>query len=510
MASWFRRYRPEQLLFLGFLVLALALLTVDFFRNPVHGFTGYRWIMTGLLVVTLGLTAWTLLGGLKGPAAIFLAMAFAAFTYVAVSFNGAHSVTVTMFILLIVVAVPLLGWGAALFTTVASLAVLWVLAFLPIPIALPEATVQARNLSMVFGGVFLLVWWYSRQLREGAARLRQSNVELEARVDERTKQVLVSEKLATVGRLSAGLAHELNTPLGAVSSSHASAEAALRAGLVSAFRNLSPGNSERRALLEALVDRILNAEPPTHLPSSTESRERRKQLRQWGDEGELPFEVRTALVDVLADLPRLERSEFLALGRDPGWKVSLSLLESVHTLVRSLDVIGRGTRRMEQVVRSFQTLSRGETDSPAVSLDPREELEGSLVLLKSRIPTSIEIVRSFEPVRVLCRPDRLGRVLVNLVTNALQAMDYQGTLELSVAREKDFALLCVADSGPGVPEPLRERIFEPFFTTKPPGEGNGLGLSLSRQICEEEGGSLRLEPRTGRTVFAVRLPLAGA
>lgn len=509
MAPFGRRFSPEQWLFLGFLLLSLVLLVADFFRNPVVGFGGYRWFMAGLVVLMLGLIVWTWLGGLRAPASVFIALVFLAFTFVALQWNGVHSVTVTMYILLIFIAVPLLGWGTALVVTGASLVALWALAFLPVPMALPSPQIQARNLTLIFTGVFLLGWWNSRQLRQVADHLRHTNSQLEVRVAERTKQVLVSEKLATVGRLSAGLAHELNTPLGAVTSAHSSAEIALRSGLLLAFHELGGLPTERREFLESLVGRILATRNSALLASSTMVRDRRKLLLQWGLEGEVEPEVCEALAEGVAEVPGLEREEFLNLGRGPDWQVALRLLEATQTLVRSLEVIGRGAKKMALVVRSFQTLSRKEADADPTPTSPLDELESVLVLLQSRMPPTVELKRDYdETVVLLCRPDRLGQVLINLITNALQAMDYKGILELVIRRDDMFGVIEVIDSGPGVPIELQERIFEPFFTTKAPGEGNGLGLDLSRRICHEEGGALSLDQQPRRTRFVIRLPLA--
>ena len=105
--------------------------------------------------------------------------------------------------------------------------------------------------------------------------------------------------------------------------------------------------------------------------------------------------------------------------------------------------------------------------------------------------------------------DQLNQVWTNLVHNALQAMDYQGTLEVAVTETATDATVSVTDSGPGIPEDAQTRIFEPFYTTKPAGEGTGLGLAICRDIVQKHGGSLEVESQPGRTQFRVTLPKTG-
>jgi signal transduction histidine kinase len=509
MRTFFRPLRPEQILLLSFLAISFLLLTADMFREPVRGFAGYRWLIDGLTGLMVVLGVWTYFGGVKGPATVFLILVFVALTVVAVLVNGVHSVTVTMFILLILISVPLLGWGIALALTLASLVCLWALAFFDIPIVLPSRLVQARNLTVIFVGVLLLVRWYGRQLQAVADRLRQTNVLLEQRVDERTRQILASERLATVGRLTADLAHELNTPLGALSSASASAVHELHSGLGRAIESLQTLGPNRRLFLESLMARILAESAPYRILSSTEARERKRALVQLGLDAGLPADRCSALAEVLHEFPPLTSGELGALGRDEGWKEDLATLETFHALKRSLEVVKLGTEKLGMVVRSFQRITHASADTPPAAVDPCAELENALTLLQGRIPSTVEVERSFEEgVLVWCRADRFGQVVINLITNALYAMDYRGTLELHLKREAPFAAIAIVDSGTGIPAEIRDRIFEPFFTTKPSGEGLGLGLDLARRLCLEEGGSLEVTSVPGRTEFTMKLPLA--
>jgi signal transduction histidine kinase len=109
---------------------------------------------------------------------------------------------------------------------------------------------------------------------------------------------------------------------------------------------------------------------------------------------------------------------------------------------------------------------------------------------------------------ILARRDRLSQVWINLIDNAIQAMSHSGRLEVAIRRAGDVVEVSITDSGAGIAEELQERIFTPFFTTKSSGLGTGIGLSISKRIVEESGGTIVFVSRPGKTTFTVRLPVA--
>lgn len=502
-----KRLSPEKILFLLFLAIGLVIVFLMLLRQPVDEARDQRVglvLMAGFLLVEM---VWTWRGELRWPVAVYLVVVFLGIAYGAFLYGGVQGSTVTWLLFLILLSVPIAGWGLAGVLIVLSVALVWMMALLPVQPAQDTPVSVAVNLTALLVSVSVLVWWYHRQQKAVADRLRKANSELESRVEERTQQVLVSEKLATVGRLSASLSHELNTPLGAVASAHSSADLALRSGLVHAMQTLSLVDATHRLFLEDLVGRCLGAGPESVVGAP--GRERKKVLLTWAAEAGFPEETAETLAEGLRGLPGLTRDELVRLGSHPQWRVSLALVESSLSLVRALAIIGNGVGKMSQVVRSYQSLSRQESTAPAVAVDPCHEIDAALLLCQGRIPPAVTVeCRCVEGVRLFCRPDRFGRVLVNLITNALQAMEGRGRLGLLLSVDGREGVLEVTDTGAGVPAELHDRIFEPFFTTKPPGEGNGLGLDLARRFCEEEGGSLQLIQEPGLTRFVVRLPLA--
>ncbi len=144
-------------------------------------------------------------------------------------------------------------------------------------------------------------------------------------------------------------------------------------------------------------------------------------------------------------------------------------------------------------------------------IDVHDGLDSTLVMLAHKIGSKIKVVREYDRTlpKIPAHPAELNQVWTNLIDNAVQAMNGEGTLTVHTGRDGERVLVEICDTGPGVPEALRRRVFEPFFTTKPVGEGTGLGLDISyRIVVNRHGGDLTLESVPGDTRFEVRLPVA--
>ncbi len=179
--------------------------------------------------------------------------------------------------------------------------------------------------------------------------------------------------------------------------------------------------------------------------------------------------------------------------------------------IEYLDLISDAAMRAKRIVESLLRFSRRPRHDERGEVDLPRVVEDALFLLHAQlVGGKIEVVKDLQPATVVGNANQLQQIVVNLVVNAIQAMDGKGTIELRTARTPEGRVeLRIADAGPGIPPELAGRIFEPFFTTKPEGKGTGLGLSICYRIAEEHGGTIRLE----RTVqpgacFVVDLPAA--
>ncbi len=315
------------------------------------------------------------------------------------------------------------------------------------------------------------------------------------------------EKLAALGKLSAGLAHELNNPAAAVRRAADHLAAALVAQDARALRLgaavLSP---EQIAVLEAA--RRTASTPPQVLDAMTRS-DREDELAFFLEEQGLAdaWDMAPSLVSAglaLADVEAVAAvlpTEAVADGI--GW-VAGGL--AVSGLV---DEVRRGAERISilvQAVKDYSFMDRG----PLQEVDVREGLESTLSILQHKLG-NVDIVRDYDPglPRIAGHGSELNQVWTNLIDNAIDAMAGQGQLSLRATRTGDGVEVEIADNGSGVPLEVQEGIFQPFFTTKRMGDGTGLGLDIAyRIVVNRHGGTIRLASQPGDTRFVVRLPSA--
>ncbi|MGY1639120.1 ATP-binding protein [Geodermatophilus sp. SYSU D00742] len=319
------------------------------------------------------------------------------------------------------------------------------------------------------------------------------------------------ERLLALGKLTAGLTHELNNPAAAASR----AAAALRerfAGMRHKLALLSTGRIDGAvlraltALQEQLVARVDTAGELTALERS----DREDELGDWLDEHGIGGAWELAGVFVPAGLGPEDLDRVVDAVEPGALEAALRWLAYTVETETLIAEIVESTARISGLVdaaRQYSQLDR----APHQPTDLHTGLDATLVVLGAKIPPGVTVVkdydRSLPPVPGYA--GELNQVWTNLVHNALDAMAGEGTLTLRTARDGDCALVEVADTGPGIPESLRRRVFEPFFTTKPVGEGTGLGLDVSwRIVVNRHGGDLRVQSRPGDTRFQVLLPLA--
>jgi len=255
------------------------------------------------------------------------------------------------------------------------------------------------------------------------------NETLEARVEERTRelrdtqtQLMQAEKMKSLGQLVAGVAHELNNPIGFV---HANLQ-----------------------LLDEYMHKLADAQGEEDRRRSREAIEK-------------------------------------LLGRSR-----------------------QGTERVKKIVQDLRTFSRMD-QAELQEVDLHEEIDRNLALMEPRFKNDIRVERDYGEIpRVHCFAGQLNQVILNLLMNACDAIERDGTITIRTRPSENGVRLEVQDDGPGIPEHVKSRIFDPFFTTKPVGQGTGLGLSLSHGIVERHGGRIHVDSHPGRgTTFAIELPL---
>jgi len=257
-------------------------------------------------------------------------------------------------------------------------------------------------------------------------------------------QLVQSEKMASLGQLVAGIAHEINNPVTFIS-----------AGVDSLGTNLD----EVRQVLEVY-----------HRLTPGNAAEKLKEIENL--------------------------------------KEQIDYKQAIREINKLIESIKNGTERTTQIVNGLRTFSRLDEDVLKVA-DIHEGLDSTLILLRNRYKNRIEISRDYGNIPLLeCFPGQLNQVFMNIISNAIDAIEDKGVIIISTSKSNGFIQINIKDSGSGMPENIKAKIFDPFYTTKEVGEGTGLGLSISHGIIEKHGGSISVQSEAGNgTEFIINLPL---
>ena len=341
--------------------------------------------------------------------------------------------------------------------------------------------------------------------------LSEKNIELENEVvsrekaerelKETTSQLIQTEKLVSIGQLAASVAHEINTPLGAINSSNNTLKGAIDTLVHNWDLKLIENNI---TLIIQFLDRVNVSSCEL---SSREIRNRKK---------EIIAELLEKNISNAEDVGSLlasngivnDYNDLMPLFTMPDNGYIIEFLQHMSAVINGSKIIETAVAQSSKVVKALKDYARSDFNKEMVTANIRETIETSLLILGNKLKHGIELCTDLDEVPdILCFPNELSQVWSNLIQNAIQAMNNFGQLSITL-KHIDYALvLTFTDSGPGIPADIIDKIFEPMFTTKPKGEGTGLGLDIARRIVAEHNGTIIAE-NTGEGVrFTVTLPV---
>lgn len=318
-----------------------------------------------------------------------------------------------------------------------------------------------------------------------------------------------SEKMAQLGTLTAGIAHEINNPAAA-----AQRGANQLQGEIARLQRVQMKLSELKLPPEVLksmldLDELARerASQPLGLDSLDRS-DREYEVETWlGDHGiENTWELAPTLVDLGYATDQLE--ELALTFSNDQMPIIIDWLKASYSIYLLLGEISQGAGRIAEIVKALKSYVYLD-QAPVQSVDVHEGLNNTVIMLRSKLKEGISLNREYDDrvPKIEAYGGELNQVWTNMIDNAIDAMDGKGEITLRTKYEPPWVIVEVEDNGPGIPEEIQSKLFSPFFTTKPVGKGTGLGLNISYKIIEKHGGDITVYSHPGRTRFSVRLPV---
>lgn len=331
---------------------------------------------------------------------------------------------------------------------------------------------------------------------------------LEALLDNLTQtqeQLVQSEKMAALGQLIAGVAHEINTPLGAIKASVGNMKDSLES---TRYILLSLLQGKTKLNIELYSKALDLAQKGRSDFSSREKRELKREIRKKLKEQNVEsYEVIADLLTYLEIFDKVD--EIIDLLRIEDAVDVLTNVRSSISLVKNTNTIAIASEKASKVVFALKKYAHRDSLGEKVPTDIVDGIETVLTLYDNQIKQGVSLVKDYAELPLtMCYQDEINQVWTNLIQNALQAMRIDGTLMIKAFADEKFIEVSISDTGEGIEPTIKDKIFEPFFTTKPQGEGSGLGLDIVKKIVDKHNGKILVESKLGEgSTFTIKLPL---